>query len=143
MLAPTPMASPRELTESCADEEGDGYRSYGNIVSRQLPNADVKLGEVRVSGVLSQSTVEGTIERVLYDVLDDYVAELAADAELKGEMLVKLTVRPDGSVGKVEVLKNELNPALEKEVARVLKTLNFPNMTSGDITIQATLNFSQ
>lgn len=143
MLAPTPMVSPQELTEACADEEGDAYQSHTNIMSRRFANVELKLGDVTVSGVLSESTVERTIERVFPDVLDDYLAELAGDSELEGEMLVKLTVLPDGSVGKVEVLKNELNPALKNEVTRVLKTLSFPNMTSGEITIQATLSFSQ
>ncbi|UCG41858.1 MAG: TonB family protein, partial [candidate division WOR-3 bacterium] len=142
MLAPAPPVSPQSVYEACGDEEGDTYRSDADIVTRRFADAEVKLGEVRVSSVLSKSTVERAINRVLQEVLDDYLVELDADSGLEGEIQVRLTVKPDGSVGKVEVLKSELNPALDKEVARVLESLSFPNMTTGEITIQATLNFS-
>jgi outer membrane biosynthesis protein TonB len=71
-----------------------------------------------------------------------YAAELPGDPGLGGEMLVKLTIDQDGSVSKVEFLKNELNTAMRACVERVFRKLSFAGMAGHQVVLFVPLEFS-
>ena len=109
----------------------------------------VEVGEVTTNpGVTGvgvdpfRQAVAGIVEAHLVRIDSCYTAELSGDPGLGGGMLVKLTIGPDGSVTKVEFLKNELNTAVRECVERVFGKLSFAGVTGHQVVVYVPLEFN-
>ncbi len=126
---------------SCADEETDLLSDPRSPTPEPRPSVRVEIGSITVSKVLSEQMVKQVIEGALADIEHCYVTALKTRAGLKGKIVLKLVIQADGSIGKAEAIKNELNTDVEKGIIKLLEKLNFPNMTSDEATVYVTFNF--
>jgi Ca-activated chloride channel family protein len=143
-----PMAAAQTVCEATCDEleDGDGFLAEPTDRSGELLPVAVTDVTVTIAGspapdVLVQA-VRALVEQNLGAVQNDYAVELVSDPNLGGEVLAKLTIEPDGTVGKVEFLKNELNKAIRQSVERALKALVFGNTAGARMTAFVTLEFT-
>jgi Ca-activated chloride channel homolog len=95
----------------------------------------VKLGKLEIKGGLPEKEVRTVIEGRLGDVRRSYNATLKTSAGLNGKIVVKFTIQPDGSVGKVETATNELNSDIESALVKLIASLHFTNLASGIIAV--------
>ncbi len=140
-----PMARPLMQVElECSDGDASPVLPGSKVTSGL-----VEVGDVTISlGITGVGT--GPLKQVAASVVEShmtridscYAAELAGNPGLGGEMLVKLTIGPDGSVSKVEFLKNELNTAMRECVERVFRKLTFAGTAGHQVVLYVPLEFS-
>jgi Ca-activated chloride channel family protein len=111
--------------------------------SSQAITGTVKLGSLAVKGGLTEQIVRKEIESVLDSIRTSYDDALASDAGLKGKLVLKFIIQPDGSIGKFTVVTNELNSDLEQEVRTLIERLHFTNLSGGIVTVTVPLIFER
>jgi len=100
----------------------------------------VKVGKVEVQGGLSERAVKQSVEKQLFELVNAYSSELAAQPGLRGKIVVEFTVGTDGLVRDVKVVVNEVTPNLEPTAAQMLQKLIIANSTGSDAIVKVTLN---
>ena len=116
---PTTKAKEAEVDKEGAEESGavDGFRGSTNS-DQGTSNDDDKSAPFKLEW-------EGDIRR------EPRVQPLPSyNAEIEAVITVRFQVKPDGSVGQMIVLK-KMNPELEREVLRSLRTWRFSKLPSG------------
>jgi Ca-activated chloride channel family protein len=144
-----PMVAAQTACEAECDELADidpGYYLTPDAAGEGSLHVQVTDVTATVAGspapeVLVQA-IQVLVEASIGPVETDYLAELASDQGLGGEVLAKLVIEPDGTVGKVEFLKNELNKAIRQSVERALNGLNFGSSAAARMTVFITLDFA-
>ncbi len=135
--------APMAVAELRAREEASSSGKKGTIADRTHAAPEVELGSIVVSRILSLKSVTRVVETMLTDAKACYVDALKTRPGLSGSLFVKFVIKPDGSVDRIKVLKNELDKQLQQEIVALFAGLSFPNSTGGEITAYVPLVFNQ
>ncbi len=140
--AAAPVTANRMMCEAAADEElldGDATGWYSGETAERGPT--VEIGAVTVDGTVAQLRVSRAVEEILGDIRELYADALDSRPGLKGEMLLKLVIRPDGGIARVQVVKNELDRVIQAGVTRLMAGLSIPQTSGKEATAYVPLAF--
>jgi TonB family protein len=131
----------KSAMRSMAPVAADGLMETEAKLAPPPPTGAVKVGKVEIQGGLPERAVKQPVEKQLFELVNAYSAELAAQPGLRGKMVVEFTVGTDGLVRDVKVVLNEVTPSLEPTALQMLQKLTISNSTGGDATVKVTFNF--
>lgn len=105
--------------------------------------ASVRQGDVVVKGSLPTEVVQRLVRQSFGRLRLCYEDGLGRDRQLAGEVVVRFTIRKDGSVdGVTEKSASLSDPAVRQCVLRVFGVLSFPTPQSGTVQVTYPLSFA-
>lgn len=114
-----PKTEKDEVQQEGAETSGDEQGNTGEL------NADQGTGNEQEKSAPYELKWDGELER---DVRFREMPENTTDSE--ATITIKFEVKPDGSIGRIIPLK-KMNPELEREVMRTLRSWRFSRLPSG------------
>lgn len=106
------------------------YKSEGPM------QASIELGEISTTGRLSKEAIQRVIRTQISSMESSYQSALKRRSDLKGEMVLQITVDPNGRVSKVSLVSSKINDKLlEQLIIQKMKELNFPPSGSSEKVI--------
>jgi len=135
------------LSDISRDVGGGGDGIEGVAVSRVASSIGGGEGPDRP---LSAGATAGRTDEEIQIVFDRYKAslyrlynrELRKDPTLRGQLVLRLTIEPDGSVSMAELQSSDMNaPALAQQVVDRVKTFDFGAKDVGAMTIIYPIDF--
>jgi hypothetical protein len=106
---------------------------------KQLPDADQSggLGPSR-----TDEEIQVVFERYKAQFYRLYNRALRNDPTLKGQMVLRLTIEPDGRVSMCKLQSSDMNaPELAEQVVAITKTINFGAKEVAALTISYPIDF--
>jgi Ca-activated chloride channel family protein len=95
--------------------------------SERLMQASIDLGEISTTGRLSKEAIQKVIRTQISSMESCYQSALKRRSDLKGEVVLQITVDPNGRVSKVSLVSSKINDKLlEQSIIQKMKELNFP-----------------
>ena len=95
--------------------------------SERLMQASIDLGEISTTGRLSKEPIQKVIRTQISSMESCYQSALKRRSDLKGEVVLQITVDPNGRVSKVSLVSSKINDKLlEQSIIQKMKELNFP-----------------
>jgi hypothetical protein len=106
------------------------------------PGADRPLSGDGVSASRTDEEIQIVFDRYKASLYRLYNKELRKDPSLRGQMVLKLTIEPDGSVSMCALQSSDMNaPELSAQVVERVKTINFGAKEVPAITILYPIDF--
>ena len=106
------------------------------------PGADRPLSGDGVSASRTDEEIQIVFDRYKASLYRLYYNELRKDPSLRGQMVLKLTIEPDGSVSMCALQASDMNaPDLSAQVVERVKTINFGAKEVPAITILYPIDF--
>jgi hypothetical protein len=106
------------------------------------PGADRPLSGDGVSASRTDEEIQIVFDRYKASLYRLYNKELRKDPSLRGQMVLKLTIEPDGSVSMCALQSSDMNaPELSAQVVERVKTINFGAKDVAAITILYPIDF--
>jgi hypothetical protein len=106
------------------------------------PGADRPLSGDGVSASRTDEEIQIVFDRYKASLYRLYNKELRKDPSLRGQMVLKLTIEPDGSVSMCALVSSDMNaPDLAAQVVERVKTINFGAKDVPAITILYPIDF--
>lgn len=106
------------------------------------PGADRPLSGESVANSRTDEEIQIVFDRYKAALYRLYNRELRKDPTLKGQMVLKLTIEPDGSVSMCQLQSSDMNaPELAAQVVERVKTINFGAKDVAAITILYPIDF--
>jgi len=141
-MSPSVSPVPFYRTKTVAEQSRDAL-SLEDVAAAGEIKGSVEVGEVRTGDGISAASVKQVLGGSLYSIQIAYAKALAADPRPAGAIALKITVKSDGTVAGVQIVKNELNGDIGKAVKDALKGCVFPNSLLGktETVVQVTLIF--
>ena len=128
-----------------------GYRTGTNDALEELTSpghveslkGTVEIGEVVADTGISTATVKRALGWYLHSIQSDYSRVLGKTPGLEGSITLRLTVRSDGSVEDVRVIRNDLGEDISRTVKESLEAASFPNslLEGEETSVRITLRF--
>lgn len=85
------------------------------------------MGEISTTGRLSKEPIQKVIRTQISSMESCYQSALKRRSDLKGEVVLQITVDPNGRVSKVSLVSSKINDKLlEQSIIQKMKELNFP-----------------
>ncbi len=95
--------------------------------SERLMQASIDLGEISTTGRLSKEAIQKVIRTQISSMESCYQSALKRRSDLKGEVVLQVTVDPNGRVSKVSLVSSKIkDKLLEQSIIQKMKELNFP-----------------
>jgi Ca-activated chloride channel family protein len=95
--------------------------------SERLMQASIDLGEISTTGRLSKEAIQKVIRTQISSMESCYQSALKRRSDLKGEVVLQITVDSNGRVSKVSLVSSKINDKLlEQFIIQKMKELNFP-----------------
>ncbi len=95
--------------------------------SERLMQASIDLGEIATSSRLSKEAIQRVIRTRISSMESSYQSALERRPDLKGEVVLRITVEPNGRVSRVSLISSKINDKLlEQSIIQKMKELNFP-----------------
>jgi Ca-activated chloride channel family protein len=108
--------------------------------SERLMQASIDLGEISSTGRLSKEAIQKVIRTQISSMESCYQSALKRKSDLKGEVVLQITVDPSGRVSKVSLVSSKINDKLlEQSIIQKIKELNFPPSESSEKVILSLL----
>lgn len=121
----------RKNTEYVAPTEG-----LASLAAKQIEIEDSVLGSREIESIRK---VLDANKGAIYAI---YRKALRSDPSLQGKVTVKLSIEPNGSVSKVELIFSELNSkVVEDKLLRRIKLINFAEQTVTQTMLDYSFNF--
>ena len=103
----------------------------------------VEVGEVKTGAGISESSVKRILGWYLYSIQSAYSQVLGKNPKLAGSVKVKFTLKSDGTVAGLQLVRNDLTDDVGKAVKDALKSVSFPNslLEEEETEVTITLDF--
>ena len=89
--------------------------------------ASIDLGEISTTGRLSKEAIRKVIRTQLSSMESSYQSALKRKSDLKGEVVLQITIDPSGRVSKVGLVSSKIDDKfLEQSIIQKIKELKFP-----------------
>jgi len=106
------------------------------------PGADRPLSGDSVANSRTDEEIQIVFDRYKAALYRLYNRELRKDPTLRGQMVLKLTIEPDGSVSMCQLQSSDMNaPELSAQVVERVKTINFGAKDVAALTILYPIDF--
>ena len=106
------------------------------------PGADRPLSGESVANARTDEEIQIVFDRYKAALYRLYNRELRKDPTLRGQMVLKLTIEPDGSVSMCQLQSSDMNaPELAQQVVERVKTINFGAKDVAALTILYPIDF--
>jgi outer membrane biosynthesis protein TonB len=106
------------------------------------PGADRPLSGDSIANSRTDEEIQIVFDRYKAALYRLYNRELRKDPTLRGQMVLKLTIEPDGSVSMCQLQSSDMNaPELAAQVVERVKTINFGAKDVAAITILYPIDF--
>lgn len=113
-----------------------GLGSSGTLGGRSRKSAPVISAAPMVMGSLDRSSIQRVIQAQSARIRFVYEQELLKNPSLNGRVAVKLVIDEKGNVTHAEISESTLkNPAMEKRILEVMRTLKFPPVPGGGTVV--------
>jgi len=105
---------------------GPGGSGVGVVTSPIAPGGDRPLARGGAGPARTDEEIQIVFDRYKASFYRLYNRELRKDPTLKGQMVLRLTIEPDGSVSMCKLQSSDMNaPALAEQVVAIVLTINF------------------
>jgi len=102
--------------------------------------ASIDLGEISTTGRLSKEAIRKVIRTQLSSMESSYQSALKRKSDLKGEVVLQITIDPSGRVSKVSLVSSKIDDKLlEQSIIQKIKELKFSPSESSEKVILSLL----
>ena len=116
---------------------GSGYgRGAGGLRGRRASAPRIHTGNATVTGSLSREVIQRFIRRHINQLRYCYEQQLAREPSLSGQVVVRFTISPHGSVSQAAIASTTLNnPTVEQCLLRAFRRIAFPQPAGGGVVV--------
>jgi len=102
-------------------------KPMGEAPRSKLWGIRAEASEISTTGRLSKEPIQKVIRTQISSMESCYQSALKRRSDLKGEVVLQITVDPNGRVSKVSLVSSKINDKLlEQSIIQKMKELNFP-----------------
>ena len=102
-------------------------KPMGEAPRSKLRGIRAEASEITTTGRLSKEPIQKVIRTQISSMESCYQSALKRRSDLKGEVVLQITVDPNGRVSKVSLVSSKINDKLlEQSIIQKMKELNFP-----------------